>query len=720
MKRRSLKRPKSGVVKIGRALNRVKCYVRVRPLSSTEVDREDKLAVEVSENGKKITVNDSRIGLDKNYQFDQVFPPTTTNAEISNFICKPLVNAALNGFNGTVMAYGQTGSGKTHTLMSPDGIAATIIEKCFHKMTRNVNFQYKVSMSYLQIYQEKIYDLLNNSTPSKVDLTIREHPQKGIYVENLSEYVVRGPEEVRSLMQLGKKRLVFAETKMNRTSSRSHSVCILSIERSSAHFDKGKPTSSSIMQKKFDEKIHPTQVSEDVHSSKTSQQDEGSSDSENDDDVLSKMMAFNEDVVLKGHLYICDLAGSERIKKTNAEGERLSEAQYINFSLLELGNVIQALAESNETGRTGHIPFRNSTLTRLLQESFGGNCKTSLVVCCSPSEIHAHETKCSLNFGSRAMKIRNTAYVNVEMDYKKLSDDLAKILDARDKEIEQLKVKQKHELDIIKKEATLAAEIKFSDELSEAKRAYASLQHLMDSQANVHAESMLKLQDDLSREKDSRLVLERKLKNERGIVDVTKSRRTKCLLLNEVLSMQLFYALECTALGTSEMKSEASKHLTTSDTAVETQDEILRNIDHHIGVLQTYLHVTERDLSKINGEEVYDEKWKLSFELIEDGKDFQTLVVKIRDRLKMLKDNVDDRILKLLLRFIHSKESSSIEGMSQVYQALEQFLLSTKETSESKFLENPQDIESCLTYVLLDKALLCCLVVLKRNALEKN
>ena len=173
----------------------------------------------------------------------------------------------------------------------------------------------------------------------------------------------------------------------------------------------------------------------------------------------------------------------------------------------------------------------------------------------------------------------------------------------------------------------------------------------------MHAESMLKLQDDLSREKDSRLVLETKLKNERGIVDVTKSRRTKCLLLNEVLSMQLFYALECTALGTSETKSEASKHLTTSDTAVETQDEILRNIDHHIGVLQTYLNVTERDLFKINGEEVYDEKWKLSFELIEDSKDFQTLVVKIRDRLKMLKDNVDDRILKLLLRSIHSKGS---------------------------------------------------------------
>ncbi|XP_028403187.1 kinesin-like protein KIN-5A [Dendronephthya gigantea] len=726
MKRTGSKRQKSGVVKIGRATGRVKCFIRVRPMNDSELEREDENAVEVSADKKEVLVNDTRVGLDKTYQFDHVFPPKTTNPQISNFISKPLVNAALNGFNGTVMAYGQTGSGKTYTLMSPDGVAATIIEKSFRKMASHENLQYKVSMSYLQIYQEKIYDLLNNAASSKIDLTIREHPQKGIYVENLSEYVVRGPAEVYSLMELGKKRLIFAETKMNRTSSRSHSVCILSIERSSKHSDNAK-TSSTSGKKQFDKKLHATLLSEGVESpakmdlSKSVLSDEQySSESDEEDDALTKMMAFNEDVVLKGHLYICDLAGSERIKKTNAEGERLSEAQHINFSLLELGNVIQALAESADTGRAGHIPFRNSTLTRLLQESLGGNCKTSLIVCCSPSDNHVHETKCSLNFGSRAMKVRNTAYVNVEMDYKKLSDDLAKLLDAKDKEIEELKLSQKRQLELSKKDAELAAEMKFGDGLSEARKAYAALKHLLDSQASAHAESMAKLQAELSREKDARLALEEELQNKRHSSN-DKHSSTKSLLLTEVLSMQLYYAIECTACRSAELMEQASKELSSEDVA-KTQEEILENVDNLIGVLGTYLNLTEREFSEARNEDyVSDEDIEFSENDFEGRVgSLETLVVKIRKRLKVLKDSVDGRTLRFLNKVIEKQDRSSMENMKDVYHVLQKLLEAREDSSDPEFLGNSQDAERCLTYVLLDKALLCCLVVLERKTSDKK
>jgi len=281
------------------------------------------------------------------------------------------------------MAYGQTGTGKTHTLMAPDGIAQSIIQKVFDQIQTDGGNDYKVSVAYLQIYQEKIHDLLNFN--NKVELHIREKPRSGIFVENLTEYVIRSASEALSLLAFGKKRLIFAETKMNRTSSRSHSVFQLAIEKTPKK------------EKNVIEQIESKHMKAPIHNKKK--------------ESVVKMVGWDEDVIVKGKIHLCDLAGSERIKKTHAVGERLCEAQHINSSLLELGNVIQALADDSST----HIPFRNSVLTRLLQESLGGNCKTSLIVCVSPGLRDAGETKSSLNFGSRAMKVENIAYVNVEV-----------------------------------------------------------------------------------------------------------------------------------------------------------------------------------------------------------------------------------------------------------------------------------------------------------------
>ncbi|ORZ36448.1 P-loop containing nucleoside triphosphate hydrolase protein [Catenaria anguillulae PL171] len=320
------------------------------------------------------------------YNFDQVFPASATNRDVYHTVCMPLVEACLRGFNGTLIAYGQTGTGKTTTLSSPDGMIPRALRHLFRRMHRDrYRCTYKVRLSYMQIYQEKIFDLLGDpldtATPdsplfSGHDLPLREHPDLGIFVEGLSEHAVRTEAEVHALLARGQQRLVFAETKMNRHSSRSHAICFLT-----PLFN---PDASG---------------------------------------ASASASAASGDAVVRGRLTLCDLAGSERVKKTNATGTQLSEAKDINLSLLELGNVIQALAEQKK-----HVPFRNATLTRLLQESLGGNCLTSLIVCVSPTRRDMSETKGTLMFGWRAMRVKTHARINVEIDHEKRANELAEQL----------------------------------------------------------------------------------------------------------------------------------------------------------------------------------------------------------------------------------------------------------------------------------------------------
>ncbi|XP_066911312.1 kinesin heavy chain-like isoform X2 [Clytia hemisphaerica] len=401
----------SNEIKVNRDSNRVKVYVRVRPFS-----KDDKLRkitnspFNVSQDATQLHMfADEKGHSEKTYTFDHVFNTEDDNQTVSEALTQPLVHSAMNGFNGTLMAYGQTGAGKTFSLMSENGITKTMIDKCFTQIFDDQKHNYKVTVSYLQIYQEKIFDLLSGvNTNNKADLAIRENPRTGVYVDNLTDYVVRSPSEVLQYIANGKKKLVFAETKMNRTSSRSHAVLQMVIERTM--------------------KDDVTGVDKQDEQTKTPSQDIANP---NQDDSELDLNAFGKDVIIRGKIHICDLAGSERIKRTGASGDRLNEAQHINSSLLELGNVIQALADDSKK----HVPFRNSVLTRLLQESLGGNCKTSLIVCVSPSTRDQQETKCTLNFGSRAMKVTNTAYVNMEVDFKSLSDQLLKQLQTKEDEI---------------------------------------------------------------------------------------------------------------------------------------------------------------------------------------------------------------------------------------------------------------------------------------------
>lgn len=435
--------------------------------------------------------------------FDHVFDEKSKNKDIFLSIGKPVADAAMNGFNGTLMAYGQTGTGKTYTLTSSDGLTPRLINYVFRKTHLDQKHDYKITCSYIQIYNEKIYDLLANenktgkNSGTEVELNLRESPEKGVYIEDLTEYVVQSPKEVFELVKLGRSRLIFAETKMNRASSRSHAICFLTIEKTFKKIDKQEGTVTSEVPTVSDEKAEGTSAaSQDLYGD-VEDDDYGDLDQANNSET-SDVLHSGNDILVRGRLTICDLAGSERIKKTHATGDRLSEAQQINLSLLELGNVIHALTDSKRQ----HVPFRNSTLTRLLQESLGGNCKTSLIVCVSPSTRDISETKGTLAFGYRAMRVKNCARVNVEVDYKALADALAQQIGVRDAEwrkreqelldeIQNLLDKQLHVEAHKQKEIAIKAELETLREklalmAKEAEMRENAAQHVVDHNSEKH------------------------------------------------------------------------------------------------------------------------------------------------------------------------------------------------------------------------------------------
>lgn len=292
------------------------------------------------------------------FTFDKVFPMGTRQQDVFEFGIKETVDDMLNGYNGTIFAYGQTGSGKTYTMMGSDidddtqkGIIPRITEQIFDSiMSSPPNLEYLVKVSYMEIYMERIRDLL---APQNDNLQIHEEKNKGVYVKGLSDFYVGDQSDVYKIMKQGGMARAVSSTNMNAESSRSHSIFLISIQ---------------------------------VRNTETGTQ---------------KL----------GNLYLVDLAGSEKVGKTGASGQTLEEAKKINKSLSALGMVINALTD----GKSSHIPYRDSKLTRILQESLGGNSRTTLIINCSPCQFNVDETISTLRFGVRAKSIKNKARINAEL-----------------------------------------------------------------------------------------------------------------------------------------------------------------------------------------------------------------------------------------------------------------------------------------------------------------
>ncbi|GAB1286324.1 Kinesin heavy chain isoform 5C [Apodemus speciosus] len=336
----------------------IKVMCRFRPLNEAEILRGDKFIPKFK--GEETVV----IGQGKPYVFDRVLPPNTTQEQVYNACAKQIVKDVLEGYNGTIFAYGQTSSGKTHTmegkLHDPQlmGIIPRIAHDIFdHIYSMDENLEFHIKVSYFEIYLDKIRDLLDvvifTTTVSKTNLAVHEDKNRVPYVKGCTERFVSSPEEVMDVIDEGKANRHVAVTNMNEHSSRSHSIFLINIKQENVETEKK----------------------------------------------------------LSGKLYLVDLAGSEKVSKTGAEGAVLDEAKNINKSLSALGNVISALAEGTKT----HVPYRDSKMTRILQDSLGGNCRTTIVICCSPSVFNEAETKSTLMFGQRAKTIKNTVSVNLEL-----------------------------------------------------------------------------------------------------------------------------------------------------------------------------------------------------------------------------------------------------------------------------------------------------------------
>eukprot|EP00090_Calanus_glacialis_P013510 TRINITY_DN22193_c0_g1_i2.p1 TRINITY_DN22193_c0_g1~~TRINITY_DN22193_c0_g1_i2.p1 ORF type:complete len:890 (-),score=194.71 TRINITY_DN22193_c0_g1_i2:567-3236(-) len=293
----------------------------------------------------------------KSFTFDGVYGIDSTTEAIYNDNGFDLVEGVLEGYNGTVFAYGQTGCGKSFSMQgiqdpaSQRGIIPRSFEHIFEAIDASENMKYLVHASYLEIYNEDVHDLLGEDIKKKLDL--KEHPDKGVYVHNISLHAVSNTAECEALMLKGWGNRATGATKMNADSSRSHSIFTINIEM----LDTG---------------------------------------------------ATGNEHIRKGKLNLVDLAGSERQSKTEASGDRLKEATKINLSLSALGNVISALVD----GKSKHIPYRDSKLTRLLQDSLGGNTKTMMVACLSPADNNYEETISTLRYANRAKNIKNKPKIN--------------------------------------------------------------------------------------------------------------------------------------------------------------------------------------------------------------------------------------------------------------------------------------------------------------------
>uniref|UniRef100_A0A286X913 Kinesin-like protein n=1 Tax=Cavia porcellus TaxID=10141 RepID=A0A286X913_CAVPO len=337
----------------------VKVVVRCRPMNQRERELNCQSVVTVdSARGQCFIQNPGAAEQPpKQFTFDGAYYTEHFTEQIYNEIAYPLVEGVTEGYNGTIFAYGQTGSGKSFTMQGlPDppcqrGIIPRAFEHVFESVQCAEDTKFLVRASYLEIYNEDVHDLLGADTKQKLEL--KEHPEKGVYVKGLSMHTVHSVAQCERIMETGWKNRAVGYTLMNTDSSRSHSIFTISIE-------------------------------------------------------IYAVDERGKDHLRAGKLNLVDLAGSERQSKTGATGERLKEATKINLSLSALGNVISALVD----GRCKHIPYRDSKLTRLLQDSLGGNTKTLMVACLSPADNNYDETLSTLRYANRAKNIKNKPRIN--------------------------------------------------------------------------------------------------------------------------------------------------------------------------------------------------------------------------------------------------------------------------------------------------------------------
>jgi len=363
----------------------IRVAARFRPLDVSEMELgADNLCVKFGSDGKSCTIMSDRTfgSKETDFFYDHVFQPPATQSDVYYAVAQPIVEGIINGVNGAIIAYGQTGSGKTHTMLGPDGAKAFlgdgdvnmeemgVIPRALQELldyARPTEGQVQLRASYVEIYQEHIIDLL---APTSDFAVVRDQKQ-ALHLPEVTETPIGSIRDALAAMRTGNKNRHMAETRMNRHSSRSHAVFVVTVTNT---IDRSR--------QKY------------------------------------------------AQLYLVDLAGSERVGKTGVSGQTLEEAKQINKSLLALGQVIWSLAHKQK-----HIPYRDSKLTRLLQNCLGGNARTAILISASPHMRNANESLSALRFGARASLVQNSARVNVAEDPK----ELKRLLEQAKEDLNQLR-----------------------------------------------------------------------------------------------------------------------------------------------------------------------------------------------------------------------------------------------------------------------------------------
>ncbi|KAL0694318.1 hypothetical protein Bca4012_061498 [Brassica carinata] len=427
---------------------RVRVAVRLRPRNGEEMIADADFAdcVELQPEVKRLKLRKNNWDTDT-FEFDEVLTEYASQKRVYEVVAKPVVEGVLDGYNGTIMAYGQTGTGKTYTLgqlgeedVADRGIMVRAMEDILAQVSLETD---SISVSYLQLYMETVQDLLD---PANDNIAIVEDPKSGdVSVPGATLVEIRDQHSFLELLQLGEAHRFAANTKLNTESSRSHAILMVHVRRSLKTRD-GESNGNSHMTK-----------------------------------------SLKPPLVRKGKLVVVDLAGSERISKSGSEGHTLEEAKSINLSLSALGKCINALAENSS-----HVPFRDSKLTRLLRDSFGGTARTSLVITIGPSPRHRGETTSTIMFGQRAMRVENMVKLKEEFDYKSLSKRLEVQLDSL---IEENERQQKAFVDEIER-----ITVEAHNQISEAEKRYANaLEEEKLRYQNDYVESIKKLEENWSK-----------------------------------------------------------------------------------------------------------------------------------------------------------------------------------------------------------------------------
>eukprot|EP01032_Pedospumella_encystans_P039242 gene39242-biopygen24563 len=339
----------------------IQVVVRCRPLNKKETEEKRLSIIDVDIKAMQVSIkNPENLNeTPKYFTYDAAYDENTQQRIFYDESCFGVIEGTLEGFNSTIFAYGQTGCGKSFTMQGPSttienlkGVTPNSFSHIFQFVKASKDIEFLIRCSYLELYNEEIKDLLSNAKPPP-KCELKEDPQKGIYVKGLTDVVVESAEDLNNMLDRGLKARTVASTNMNAESSRSHSIFTIIVE------------------------------------------------------MNTKDPVTGKDMLRVGKLNLVDLAGSERQKKTGATGSTQLEGIKINLSLSALGNVISALSEGSR-----HIPYRDSKLTRLLQDSLGGNTKTMMIAAISPADYNYEETMSTLRYASRAKHIKNKPKIN--------------------------------------------------------------------------------------------------------------------------------------------------------------------------------------------------------------------------------------------------------------------------------------------------------------------